>query len=117
MFHKQTPLRASMPSVEAAQLAQEQVRVLARVVYVAHGGRAAQLARVVYHDVAVAEEPLEDGRRDGHVLYVPQGQVARRACDEALVNLYLVVRQRVFNHVALDVIVSRDEQQRERKRD
>lgn len=55
---------------EAAQLAQKQVGILARVVYVMQDGLAANIAGVIYNHVAVAQKPLHDGRCDSHVLNI-----------------------------------------------
>src|SRR5436309_1188724 len=109
-------IRPACASAPAAQLAQEEVRVAARVGDVAQDGRAARLAGVVYDEVAEAQEALEDGRADGYVLDVAQRDVARRPRDEALVNLYLRVGERVAHGVALEVLVGRDEQERQRER-
>src|SRR5436309_2948439 len=90
----------------ATEFAQKQVGMVARVAYVFDDGLAADFAGVFNNQIAVAEEALRDGGRDGHVLYVAQGDVARGARDKTAINLDLGVGQRVANRVALEVVVS-----------
>src|SRR5687767_10483270 len=104
-------------SAPAAQLPQDEVGVAARFGDVAQDGRAGAVARVVHDDVAEAEQTLRDGGRDRDVLYVAQGDVARRPRDEAFVYLYLRVGQREAHRVALHVLVGRPEEERERQRE
>src|SRR5438045_6530142 len=108
------PPRVSAP---AAEFTQEEVCVASRVGDVAEDGRAARLARVVNDEVAEAQEALEDGRGDGHVLNVSQRDVARRLRDEPLVNLDLRVGERVAHGVSLQVLVGWEEEQSERERE
>lgn len=100
----------------ATQFTQKQVCVVARVVYVSQNGRPAVLAGVVYDQIAVAEQALRDVGRNRHVLNITQRDVARRACDETFVNLYLGISQGVADHVALEMIVGRNQEQSERER-
>lgn len=90
--------------------------MVARVVYVAQDGRPALLARVVYDEVAESEQALQDARRDRHVLNITQRDVTRRARHQTLIDHDLGVCQRVADHVAPDVVVGWNEQQRERER-
>ena len=86
---------------------------MAWTVYVVQDDRAANFARVVDDDVAKSHQPLRDAGGDGHVLDLAQRDVFRGARDQASVDLELRIGDRVFHHVAPDVVVSRDQQQRE----
>lgn len=99
---------------EAAQLAQKQVGILARVMHVAHDGLAANLAGVIYNHVTVTQKPLHDRGRHRHVLNVAQREIARCPREESFVDLHLVISQRVLNHVALEMVEGRDQQERQR---
>src|SRR5437868_13366735 len=105
-----SPGAASAP---AAQRTEYLVGVAARVGDVAQDGVTAGLARVVDDDVTEAEQALQDGRRDGDILYVAQRKVARCARGEPLVDLDLRVGQGVAHGVAPQVLVGRPEQQRQ----
>src|SRR5215213_1610591 len=101
----------------ASQFAQKKVGVVARLADVVQDDRAANLARVVDDDVTKAHQPLRNACRDGHILDFAQWNIFRRASDQASVDLEFRVCDSVADHVPLDVVVSRNQQQREAKCD
>ena len=77
---------------------------------VVHDDRAADLAGVVDDDVAKTHDPLRNRGRDGYILDLAQRDVFRFPCDQAFVDLEFRVGDCVPNHIATDVVVSRDQQ-------
>ena len=80
---------------------------------VVHDDGAAKLAGVVDDDVAKSHHALRNTGGDSHVLDLAQRDVFGGARDQAGVDLEFGVGNRVANHVAPDVVVSRNQQQRE----
>src|SRR3954447_14587786 len=97
----------------ASEFAQKKVGVVARLADVVHDDGAAQFAGVVDDDVAKAHHSLRDRGLDGDVLNFAEGNVFSGASDKAGVDLEFRVSHRVLNHVAPDVVVSRNQQQSE----
>ena len=62
---------------------------MAGVVDIFHHDRAPHLARIVDDDVTEAQKPLGNAGPYGDVLDFAQGDVARRASNQARVNLQL----------------------------
>src|ERR1700754_2492120 len=101
----------------ASQFAQKKVGVVAWLADVVHHGRATDLAGVVDDDVAEAEQSLRNTGGYGYVLDLTQGDVSCCAGDQSGVDLKLCVGDCVANHVSPDVVVTRNQQQRECERD
>ncbi len=78
----------------ASQLAQKQVRVVARIVDVLKNSCAADFAGIINHDVAEAENPLEDGGGNRDVLNLTQRNIPSRSRNEAVINFDLRIRDR-----------------------
>ena len=93
----------------APQLPQKQIGVMPRRVDVLQDGRAAYLAGVIDHHVAEPKHPLPDAGRNRYVLDFAQGNVARRAGNQTVINLQLGIGQRVPQHVSLQMIEGRDQ--------
>ena len=84
----------------------------ARVLNVAQHDGAAFFARVVDNHVAITEQALPNGGLDCHVLDSAKRNIARRTRHQTLIYLDLGISQGVTNPVALEMIISRDEQKR-----
>ena len=80
---------------------------------IVHHYRAANLAGVVDDDVAKSHQALRNAGGDGHVLDFAQWYVLSGARYQAGIDLEFGVCNCVANHVAPDVVVSRDQQQRQ----
>ena len=100
----------------ASEFAQKKVGVMAWLADVVHDDRAANFARVVDDDVAKAHQSLRNRGLNRHVLDFAQWNVFGGASDEASVDLEFRVGDSVLNHVAADVVVSRNQQQGQRHR-
>ena len=95
----------------ASQLAQKQVRVVARIVDVLKNSCAADFAGIINHDVAEAENPLEDGGGNRDVLNLTQRNIPSRSRNEAVINFDLRIRDRVPDHVSFQVVIGRNQKQ------
>ena len=82
---------------------------------IVHDDRAANFAGVVDDDVAESHQALRNGGGDGHVLDFAQRDIFGGACDQPRIDLEFGIGNRVANHVAPDVVVSRNQQKRERE--
>ena len=71
-----------------SEFAQKQVGEVARLADVVKHGGAAQLAGVVDHQIAEAEQPLRNTGGDGDVLNFGEGYVARGARDQSGIDLH-----------------------------
>jgi hypothetical protein len=90
---------------------------MARTVDVVHDYRTTNFAGVVDDNVAKTHQPLRNAGLDSYVLDFAQGDVFCRAGNQAGVDLQLGIRNCVLNPVSPEVVISRNQQQRERKRD
>ena len=95
----------------ASEFAQKKFGIMPRFTDVVHDDRAAKLAGVLDDDVAKAHDSLGNARRDGHVLNFAQRDVLRLTSYQAFIDLELGVGDGVPNHVAPDVVVSRNQEE------
>src|SRR5262249_49569502 len=100
----------------ASQLAQNQVRILARLVDIVEDGRAAHFAGVVDHHVAKSKDSLRDRSRNRDILNLAQGDVTRGARDQPVINLDFGVSQRIPDHVPFQVVIGGNKQDGQRER-
>ena len=87
---------------------------MAGTVDVVHDYRTTDVAGVVDDDVAEAHQALRNAGGNSHVLNFAQGDVFRGASDQACVDLQFRISHGVTNHVAPDVVVPGNQQQRQR---
>lgn len=95
----------------AAQLAQKQVGIVARLIDVMQNDSAADFARVIDDQVAKPHQSLRNTGRDCDILNLAERDISSGAGDQARVDLHLGVGQGVTNHVAFEVEVRRNQKQ------
>src|SRR5262249_57098487 len=101
----------------ATQLTQKQVGVVPWSVDVVQNRRTAKLTRVIDYEIAKSEDALRNGCGNSDVLNLGERNVAGRPRNQTVVDFNFRIRQRVPNHVAFEVVIRRNQKQRERDRD
>lgn len=83
---------------------------MARIGNVVKDGDSSCVAGVVDDEIAKPEDSLRNAGRNGDVLNLAEGNIARRAGNQARVDFDFGIRQRVPNHVSTQMVVSRNEE-------
>ena len=102
-----------------AQLPQNEIGVMTRIVDIVKHGRAAEFAGVVHDYIAKAQDALRNRSGNRYVLDLGKRDVPCRARDQAIIDFDFRVGQCVAHHVPFQVIISRNQKktQRHRQRD
>ncbi len=82
--------------------------MVARIADVVKERFSAHFTGVIHDDIAKAEQPLGNARRDGDILNFAEGNVACRPGHQSGIDFDFCVRQRVANHIATQVVISRN---------
>src|SRR5262245_39025037 len=101
----------------ASKFSQKEVGVMTRVVDVIHHYCALNLAGVVDDDVAKTQKTLRNACGNSDVLDFTERNISRGTGNETSVDFKFGVGQSVANCVAPNVVVGRNQQQRQGHRD
>ena len=88
-----------------SEFAQKQVGVMARAGNIMQDRGTAKLARIVYQQIAKAEQSLRDAGGDCDVLNFCERDVSSCASNQAGIDFNLGVSQRVAHEVPFDVVI------------
>jgi hypothetical protein len=84
---------------------------------VVHHDRSTNFAGIVDNDVAETHDPLRNARGNGDVLDFAERNVASSARHQSPVDLEFGIGHCVTNHVSLEVVIGRNQKQRQRQQD